>query len=125
MALSRNFLIIGALYLVIGILLGSYMGASGDHALAPVHAHINLLGFTLMSVFGLIYRVFPEMAASALARAHFWLHQLGAVVLLVGLFLMMGQIASPDAVGPILPVAELAILLGTLAFLLNLLRAAR
>ena len=61
MKISRNFIVIGSLYLIVGIGFGMYMGGSGDHTLAPLHAHINLLGFTLMTVFGLIYRVIPVM----------------------------------------------------------------
>ena len=34
MNISRGFLGIGSLYLIIGIGLGSYMGGSGDHTLA-------------------------------------------------------------------------------------------
>ena len=83
MNISRGFLIIGSLYLLVGIGFGMYMGGSGDHTLAPVHAHINLLGFTLMTVFGLAYRVIPGLADGPLAQAHFWLHQAGALVLLV------------------------------------------
>jgi len=30
-------------YLVMGVGLGIYMGASGDHVMVPVHAHLNLL----------------------------------------------------------------------------------
>ena len=46
MDISRGFLVMGACYLLVGVLFGMYMGGSGDHSLAPVHAHINLLGFT-------------------------------------------------------------------------------
>ena len=80
MTVSRGFLVMGAVYLLVGILFGMYMGGSGDHSLAPVHAHINLLGFTLMSIFGLAYRLLPALADSGLAKAHFWLHQLGALL---------------------------------------------
>ena len=68
MQISRNFMVIGVAYLVLGIVLGMYMGGSGDHSLAPLHAHINLLGFTLMTVFGLVYRVIPAMAATSCGR---------------------------------------------------------
>ena len=95
MSISRNFLVMGAIYLLVGICFGMYMGASEDHTLAPVHAHINLLGFTLMTVFGLAYRVMPQMAEGSLAKAHFWLHQVGAFMLLVGLFLLMSGKAVP------------------------------
>ncbi len=59
MNISRNFILAGVAYLLVGISFGIYMGSSGDHSYAPLHAHINLLGFTLMTVFGVLYRVFP------------------------------------------------------------------
>jgi hypothetical protein len=102
-----------------------YMGGSGDHSLSPLHAHINLLGFTLMTLFGLGYRVIPGLADSVLARGHFWLHQAGALVLLIGLFLLLTGRVSEATIGPVFPVAELAVLLGALFWAINLFRAAR
>jgi hypothetical protein len=123
MNISRGFLGIGSIYLIVGIGLGSYMGGSGDHTLAPVHAHINLLGFTLMTVFGLAYRVIPGLTDSNLAKAHFWLHQVGALVLLVGLFLMMSGRVAAASIGPIFPFAEGAVALSALCWAANLLRS--
>ncbi len=125
MNISRSFLLIGSLYLLIGIGLGSYMGGSGDHSLSPVHAHINLLGFTLMTAFGLAYRLIPGLADTMLAKGHFWLHQIGALLLLVGLFLMMSGRVAAETIGPMFPVAELAVLLGALLWAVNLFRTAR
>lgn len=124
MSISRNFLVMGAVYLVVGIVFGSYMGGSGDHTLAPVHAHINLLGFTLMTVFGIAYRVMPALAEGLLPKLHFWLHQVGAFCLLVGLFLMMSGKVDAATIGPIFPVLEGAILLGAVLWLVNLIRRA-
>ncbi|OYX43805.1 MAG: hypothetical protein B7Z02_07545 [Rhodobacterales bacterium 32-67-9] len=124
MQISRNFLVIGSVYLLFGILMGMYMGGSGDLTFAPVHAHINLLGFTLMTLFGLVYRALPTMADSSLARVHFWLHQIGALVLLAMLMLLFsGQIVEA-AMAPVAPIAELAVLLGVGAFAVNLWRNA-
>jgi len=124
MDISRGFLVMGAVYLVIGILFGAYMGGSGDHTLAPVHAHINLLGFTLMTVFGVGYRLIPGLAEGTLPRAHFWLHQVGALFLLIGLTLLMtGQVAEAT-IGPAFPVLEGAILLGAVLWLVAVLRRA-
>ncbi len=124
MNISRGFLLTGAVYLLIGILLGSYMGASGKHELAPVHAHINLLGFTLMTVFGLAYRLIPALAEGLLPRLHFWLHQLGSLGLLIGLFLMMSGSVPAETIGPIFPIFEGAIRVGARLWLTNLLRRA-
>ena len=46
-------------YLVMGVGLGIYMGASGDHVMVPVHAHFNLLGWASLALVGLIYHQFP------------------------------------------------------------------
>lgn len=125
MNISRSFLLVGSLYLLVGIGLGSYMGGSGDRTLAPVHAHINLLGFTLMTAFGLAYRLIPGLADTVLAKGHFWLHQIGALLLLVGLFLMMSGRVAAETIGPMFPVAEMAVLLGALLWAVNLYRTAR
>ncbi|WP_309667781.1 hypothetical protein [Tabrizicola sp.] len=124
MNVSRNFLIAGAVYLIVGIVLGSYMGASEDHTLLPVHAHINLLGFTLMTVFGLAYRLIPQMAQGWMPKAHFWLHQIGTFVLLAGLALMMSGKMDGSTIGPVFPAMEVAILAGVLIWLANLWRNA-
>lgn len=36
--------------------LGLYMGIRGDFTLAPAHAHLNLLGWVTMAVYGLYHR---------------------------------------------------------------------
>jgi len=124
MQISRNFLVIGSLFLLLGITLGMYMGGSGDHSLMPLHAHINLLGFALMTLFGIVYRVIPAMAESGLAKAHFWLHLVGAVVLLVMLALLLTGRIAESAMAPIAPLAELLVLIGVGTFAVNLWRHA-
>lgn len=124
MNISRSFIVMGAAYLLVGIVLGSYMGGSGDHSLAPVHAHINLLGFTLMTVFGIGYRMIPGLAEGTLPKVHFWLHQIGALGLLVGLFLMMSGRVDGATIGPVFPLLEVAILLGALLWLIGVVRRA-
>ncbi|MFO1203045.1 MAG: hypothetical protein U1E58_10475 [Tabrizicola sp.] len=124
MNISRSFMVMSAIYLIVGILLGSYMGGSGDHSLAPVHAHINLLGFTLMTVFGIGYRLVPGLAEGTLPKAHFWPHQVGALLLLIGLFLMMTGTVAEATIGPVFPILEGAILLGAVLWLVGVVRHA-
>lgn len=119
MNISRNFLVIGSGYLLLGILLGMYMGGSGDHSMAPVHAHINLLGFTLMAVFACVYKVFPALAGGKLATVHFWMHQVGALILIVMLFLLFTGKISEAGMAPLAPLAEALVLLGTATFAFN------
>lgn len=120
MDISRGFLRTGCVYLVIGILIGMYMGGSGDHSLTPIHAHINLLGAVLMLIFGILYRVLPSLAEDWMGKAHFWLYQIGSLILLIGLYLMVSGKLPEATVGPALLVAEVAVLSGTLIFVGNL-----
>jgi cbb3-type cytochrome oxidase subunit 1 len=61
------------------------MGIKEDFAPRPVHAHLNLLGFVALFLFGLYYHAVPEAAASVLAKVHAWTAVVGAVVFPVGI----------------------------------------
>lgn len=125
MSISRAFLLAGGLYLLIGIGFGMYMGGAGEFSFAPLHAHINLVGFVLMTLFGILYAYFPAMGASSLARVHFWLHLVGSLAMLVMLFLLLSGRIDEAQMVPVAPLAEGAIMLGVLAYLANLVRSGR
>ena len=57
------FLTAAAACLVAGVALGLVMGIAHDFHLAPVHAHINLVGWASLALMGLTYRAFPELSA--------------------------------------------------------------
>lgn len=108
---------LSVVYLIIGISMGIAMGASQNFTLRPVHAHINLLGWTTMALAGLIYSVFPKAGESRLARLHFWLLNLALPVMMLALaMLLFGQMA----VAPVLALAEIAAALGIVAFAVNM-----
>jgi len=81
-----SFLLLAALCLLVGLSLGIGMGIAHDFQLAPVHAHLNLVGFVLPSIFGLTYRAYPTLARSRLALPHLALSGVGAIVLPVGIY---------------------------------------
>ena len=60
------------------------MGTSENFVLAPAHAHINLVGWVSMTIFGLVHRAYPDAANSPLAKWHFWIANAGALLLVVG-----------------------------------------
>lgn len=60
--------------------MGAVMGATHDFTLSPVHAHVNLLGWVSMTLFGVFYRCFPEAAVRRSARIHFGANVLGLAV---------------------------------------------
>ena len=82
MTLSIRFLLLGAIYGLIGMCLGMAMGAQENFTLAPVHAHLNLLGWVALSIYGIVYKVYPAMGKSRLARTQFYLVN-AAVLLLI------------------------------------------
>lgn len=89
MSVSNNFLRLGALSALVGMSLGVWMGANQDFVLRPVHAHINLLGFASMMLFGLFYRAFPAAGRGWLPMAHFILSVVGFLILMPSLALML------------------------------------
>jgi hypothetical protein len=89
MSVSNNFLRLGALSALVGMTLGVWMGANENFVLRPVHAHINLLGFASMMLFGLFYRAFPAAGRGWLPMAHFVLSVIGFLILMPSLTLML------------------------------------
>jgi|SRR5580658_8555096 hypothetical protein len=111
------YIALGALYLLLGTLLGIVMGIRQDFVLAPVHAHINLVGFAAHSVFGLVYRAWPKLNEGVLAAAQFWLFVIGAPLFMGGIALAIktGNIAGAVA-------GSLLVCLGALLFLVIVVR---
>ena len=61
---ALDYVVIGATWLLIGMLLGIVMGAKEDYQLVAVHAHINLIGFACHSIFGMVYKQWPMLNSS-------------------------------------------------------------
>jgi hypothetical protein len=85
---------------IIGMVLGIVMGVRNDFTLAPVHAHLNLLGWVGLFLAGLYYHTVPKAAASSLAYVHAWTAMIGAILLPVGItaILLGGQTYLPITV---------------------------
>lgn len=71
-------------FALLGMGLGIAMGAAHDFTLSPVHAHVNLVGWTGFFLAGLFYRVVPG-ADGRLARVHFALATPGLAALATGI----------------------------------------
>jgi hypothetical protein len=108
---------LAVVYLMVGVALGIAMGATENFTLRPVHAHLNLLGWTTLALSGLVYSVYPKAAASRLARIHFWLHNLSLPV-------MMGSLAAllfgHTEVVPALVMSEFVAAGGIIVFACNI-----
>lgn len=109
---------IAVVYLVVGGSLGLGMGITQKFALAPVHAHLVLVGWASLALAGLIYHVYPAASTTRLARIHFWLHNLGLPVFMAGLALVL---SGNEAVLPVLATAATVVLVGLFVFAANVL----
>jgi hypothetical protein len=86
------FLKLAALYFLIGVGIGLTMEIIGDHRLGGAHAHINLVGWASMGLFGIIYVLFPKAGESVLAKLHFWLYNISLPLFMLGLcFVLLGN----------------------------------
>jgi len=106
------------IYLLVGALLGGYMGATENFVLSPVHAHLALLGWASLALAGLIYHLYPTAALTLLARIHFWLHNIGLPFFMLGLGLLL---TGHTAAAPIVSISASSVILGLAAFTANIL----
>ncbi|NBB61428.1 cytochrome-c oxidase [Pseudomonas sp. ODNR1LW] len=114
MNLSTAFLRLAVLFAALGVSLGYFMGVTHDFALSPVHAHINLLGWVSMFLYGLFYRAFPEAQSAPLPLIHFWLAVLGMPIMMAALAVQLLGVAS------LMPFAAIGIIAGPTLVLLGM-----
>lgn len=110
---ARAWLRLAAVYFAVGVILGVLMGASGDHSLFPLHAHINLLGWVSMALIGLTGAAYPSVSEGRLASAQFWMHNVGLPVMLGALLLKLRGVEIAE---PVLGVASIVVGLSVLLF---------
>ncbi|AWY39693.1 hypothetical protein DKY63_07180 [Pseudomonas putida] len=103
---SQTWFRLAVVYFAIGVGLGVTMGASGDHSLFAVHAHVNLLGWVSMALFGLMGTVRPSITEGRLAAAQFWSWNIGVPVMLGALTLRLKGFPSVE---PVIGVASILI----------------
>lgn len=93
------------------------MGITHNFSLSSVHAHLNLLGWVSMALFGTIYHLFPVAGSSKLAKIHFWLHNLGVPVMQGGISLVM--LTNNGGFTVLAVVGSLVVVLGGILFAVN------
>jgi len=117
--MDRKFVSIGLIYAVIGIALGIFMAATHDHGQLVTHAHIMLVGFVVSFIYGLCHKLWLNNITSKLAVAQFYIHQVGAAILVTGLFLLYGNFVELETIDPVLALASITVFVG--AILMNVL----
>ena len=122
--LSDYFLRLAVAFALMGVGLGYWMGATHQFLLSPVHAHINLLGWVSMFLYGLFYRAMPMAMAGLLPKIHAVLATLGLPLMMIGLTIQLLAIPSLMGVVPPLMIAgPTLVVLGMAVFAVIVFRA--
>jgi peptidoglycan/LPS O-acetylase OafA/YrhL len=101
------------LMVVAGMIWGIVMAISEDHSAMPAHAHLNLLGWVSLFLFGVFYHLHPaiDRSRAALVQVGIWI--VGTLVLTVG----VGLIHTGHQIGdPIAAAGSFIVLAGMLLF---------
>ena len=122
---ARTFIRASLLWFVAGISLGLAMAAHPAWVIyRPAHAHMNLVGFVVMMIFGVGYQMLPRFFGHPihsrwLAKAHVWLANLGLAGL-VGGFLLAPHIGAASV--PVTVVGGSLWAVGAYGFVYNMWR---
>ncbi|MRH42476.1 cytochrome-c oxidase [Aquibacillus halophilus] len=108
---------ISVIYFLIGVSIGYFMSIVHDYTLTGVHVHINLLGWTALTLAGLIYYLFPKLAATKLGIAHFWLHNIGLPIMMISLATMLLTGNTVFTAGVV--TGATLVIIGVLLFVIN------
>jgi hypothetical protein len=101
------------LMVLAGMVWGIIMAISQDHSAMPAHAHLNLLGWVSLFLFGIFYHLHPAIDRSRAALIQVWVWIVGTVILTVG----VGLVHTGHPVGdPFAAVGSLIVLASMLQF---------
>ena len=107
-------------YALIAMSLGIHMAASGDHSQMPTHAHINLVGWVSIFLYGLFLKVHP--ASNGRLSATLWVGANAGIILMgIGVYIIYG--GNPESGDPIATVGSIVTILTMALFAVIVFRA--
>ena len=117
---SAAFFLTGGLFVLIGMSGGMWMGAHEDFRLMPVHAHLNLVGWVTMALFGGFYALTAKTYSKRLAWTNYALSVAGVLVMipLLAAFLL----THDTALVPFMALGELITVASVVTFLISAFR---
>jgi uncharacterized membrane protein len=113
MRASKLCFLAAVLAAIAGMLWGLDMAISENHAAMPAHAHLNLLGWVSLFLFGIFYRLHPSLDATKIALVQVWVWIIGTIVMAVGVGLVSTGTTGAE---PIAAVGSLIVLADMLLF---------
>ena len=113
---------LAVLCVLAGMLWGIHMAVSDDHSAFPAHAHLNLLGWVSLFLFGLYYRLHPVLERDRRAHIQVWSWLVGTVVMAIGVAMIHTGNASGE---PLAAGGSIIVLASMLLFAWMVFRAER
>jgi cbb3-type cytochrome oxidase subunit 1 len=108
--ISFWFFFSATLYVLVGMIWGIIMAASGDHLLLSAHAHLNLVGWVTMALFGIYYHLVPASGAKKIAKIHFATATIGLFLMVPGIVLaLQGKTEALAIIGSLLTLASMVV----------------
>ncbi len=98
---SLWFFAVAPLYVLMGMGLGIFMGAQQNFALAPAHAHVNLIGWVTMALYGTFFALARE-ASKKLAWTVFALNNVAIAIMFPSLAMVILQGESSPFLIPLI-----------------------
>jgi len=117
---SAAFFTVGALCVLVGMFWGMHMGEANDFQLAPAHAHLNLLGWVTMALYGTFYALTAQTMSPRLAWINFLLSLAGILVMIPSLAIFLST-SNRDLI-MVMVLGEVLSVLALLTFLISVLR---
>ena len=122
MGYDRKYLVWSLAYVLLGMGLGIFMAASHNHGQLVTHAHINLVGFVVSFIYAVIHKLWLAGEASKLAMAQFVVHQVGALMMISGLFLLYGRFVPEEQIEHLLAPSTIIVFAGAIMMMVMVLR---
>jgi cbb3-type cytochrome oxidase subunit 1 len=98
---------LAVLFVIAGMAMGIGMAMAHDHSIMPAHAHLNLLGWVSLFLFGIYYKLNPALERSRLALVQVVVWSIGTVVLTFAVADPLAGLASFIVLGAMLLFAYL------------------
>jgi len=81
---DRAFVAVGLAWLIMGMILGLYIGITSTNQFVTVHVTMMLPGFAVLTLYGLIYRAWPVLNETRLGHLQFWLATIAVLGQVIG-----------------------------------------
>ena|SRR5579863_137931 len=82
-------------FAIAGMIWGLVMAISEDHSTLTAHAHLNLLGWVSLFLFGIYYRLHPLLDGTRIAFVQVWVWIIATIILTIG----VGLVYTGHAIG--------------------------